>query len=107
MSFGRMVLAAYAVLMAIGGVWGYAGKHSKVSLFAGIGSAIVLAGIYKMAESNPKNGLMLGAFVTLLLTGNFVSTYMRKHNFIPSGLFGIISVIALVCLTISVIQTKN
>ncbi len=107
MDFGRITLVVYALLMAVGGVMGYANKKSVISLVAGLASAVALLIAFKMAENNPKGGLAFGAFLAFLMTGNFVSRYFKTHHFMPNGLFGIVSVIALLCLIAATLQAKN
>lgn len=107
MDFGRITLLVYALLMVVGGVMGYANKKSVVSLVAGLASALVLLIAFKTAENNPKGGLAFGAFLAFLMTGNFVSRYMKTHHFMPNGLFGIVSVVALLCLVAATLQAKS
>lgn len=108
MDFGRITLLAYAFLMALGGVLGFVNKGSKPSLIAGLASAAALAFAFNIAGKNPKGGLAFGAFLALVMAGNFLSKYfVKKLPFYPNGLFGAVSVVALLCLVAATLQAKN
>ena len=63
----RIVMAVYGVLMLGGGLAGYATKHSKPSLIAGLVSAVLLAIACVVSRNNPRAGFGLGASVAVVL----------------------------------------
>ncbi len=105
--FGKPVLAIYAVLMALGGIMGYVKAQSKISLAAGLGSAVVLAIAYGMAQERPKAACITGAVVALIIAFQMTKTYFVKHTFMPSGLFSIISILALIALVAAALTARE
>lgn len=107
MNLPRLTLLVYSALMLIGGLWGYIGKRSAISLIAGVGSAVVLFGIAFLAQQKPKTAAAVGIVAALMLTGNFLSRFIKAQQFLPNGLFGIVSILATVALVIGLIQNRN
>jgi len=99
MSFGRLVLIAYALFMAAGGIVGYRKAGSKPSLISGLVSAVVLLVAFVLTASNPVAGFWIGAITSLLLCVAFAMRLTKTGKFMPSGLLLLVSVLALILLT--------
>ena len=93
---GRIVLGAYAVLLAIGGVMGYTKAGSKPSLYAGLASALAAAWALVLTFQSSNLGMCLGALVALLLAGFFGYRFAAKtRKFMPAGLLAVLSLVVL------------
>ena len=78
----------YAILLIVGGVIGFKKAGSKISLYAGVFSGIVVGfGIYMDSM-----GLIFA--VSLLLIGSFTARLLKTKKFMPSGLLLVLSAIA-------------
>lgn len=103
---GQTALIVYAVVMAIGGIIGYAKAQSIPSLIAGVGSAIVLAVAFILSKSQPKAGLGLGALVAVGLIFSLWSRYQKSGQFMPAGLLASISVVAAILFALAAFSSK-
>ena len=87
----------YGILVAAGGVMGYAKAGSQASLIAGVASGLALAGASAlMLRGSYQNGWWLALVVTLLLLGRFGSAALNNgFKFMPGGMVIIVSMIVL------------
>lgn len=94
------VVLIYAVLVAAGGVMGYAKAGSMASLAAGVASGLALAcGAALMLKGSYQNGWWLSLVVTLLLLGRFGKAALTSgFKFMPGGMVIIVSLIVLAAL---------
>jgi uncharacterized membrane protein (UPF0136 family) len=89
----QAALAIYGVLLIVGGVIGKVKANSSPSLFAGVVSgAIALTGFWQ-SLSDPAVGFLTGGLVGLLLTGIFMSRFVRTRKFMPAGLILLLSLV--------------
>jgi uncharacterized membrane protein (UPF0136 family) len=89
----QAALAIYGVLLIVGGVIGKVKANSSPSLFAGVVSgAIALTGFWQ-SLSDPGVGFLTGGLVGLLLTGIFMSRFVRTRKFMPAGLILLLSLV--------------
>ncbi len=90
----------YGILVAAGGVMGYAKAGSTASLIAGGVAGLALAGASAlMWRGYYQNGWWLSLVVTLLLLGRFGSAALSKgFKLMPGGMVIIVSVIVLAAL---------
>jgi uncharacterized membrane protein (UPF0136 family) len=89
----QAALAIYGVLLIVGGVIGKVKANSSPSLFAGVVSgAIALTGFWQ-SLSDPAVGFLTGGLVGLLLTGIFMSRFVRTRIFMPAGLILLLSLV--------------
>ena len=100
---GPIVLLVYAALMILGGLMGHR-AGSKVSLYAGVGSGVVLLGVWFVTRSQLGVGLWIGAVVTLLLCISFGMRLAKTGKLMPAGGLLAISVVALLLLAYSALQ---
>jgi uncharacterized membrane protein (UPF0136 family) len=70
----RVVMLVYGLLMFGGGLGGYAVAHSKLSLAAGIISALLLGLAYYVSLQQPRVGFGIGAVVA----GGLVIVFVRR-----------------------------
>ena len=94
MEFGQIVLLVFALLMVGGGVAGLKSGGSKVSLVAGIVSAVLLLVALLWSWRHPTNGYWMGVGVSGLLGLVFFVRMKKTKKFLPSGLLLILSLIA-------------
>ena len=102
MSFTQILLAVYAVMMMGGGVLGYKKAGSKMSLYAGVVSGIVILAGVLLAGRDPKLGFGIVALVGFSLSIVFAIRLKKTKQFMPSGMLLILSLLAAV-LSLSVV----
>ena len=100
-----IALLTYAALMVIGGIMGYR-AGSTASLIGGLGSAILLLGAFALSRSRPRPGFAIAAVMALLLTVNFTMRVVKTGNFIPMGIFLIMSILMVIVFSWVVFRTK-
>ena len=96
---GQVVLAVYAVLLAVGGLMGYLKAGSRPSLIAGLAFGLAAGAGAALARQNP-DGFVLGAAITGLLAVFFGRRYFRLRKFMPAGMLTILSVAVLVLMVL-------
>ena len=101
MNFGVIAAIAYGLLAIVGGVMGYRKAGSKVSLFSGVISGVLLLlGGLLYAQGN-QGGRILATIVTVLLIIVFIIRLTKTRKFMPAGLMTAGGVVALIGLGIS------
>lgn len=85
------LILGYALLVAGGGLMGYAKARSQASLISGVGSGVALLLVWWLSWQNPKVGLALAACIALGLTVVFSLRYRKTGKFIPAGLLALFS----------------
>lgn len=95
MSLGVIAAIAYGLFAIIGGIVGYTKAKSKISLFAGCGTGIllILGGIVQIQGLTW--GLIFSIVMSVFLIITFISRLLKTRKFIPSGLMIIAGFIAL------------
>jgi uncharacterized membrane protein (UPF0136 family) len=88
------LIVIYGLLVAIGGLIGYAKAKSKVSLISGLGSGLVLAIAAYLSSKGSSNGLTLATIVAVILLIVFSIRWSKTKTFMPSGLMAILSLCA-------------
>ena len=91
-----VVILLYGLLVLGGGIIGYATAGSMASLVAGgaFGLGLLASGLG--VRRGKRLGFIFAPLVTLLLTVFFVYRFVQSGDFIPSGLMGVVSLVALV-----------
>jgi uncharacterized membrane protein (UPF0136 family) len=100
---GQAALAVYAVLLAVGGIFGYTKAASKPSLIAGLASALAAVVALGLTFQNTSLGMGLGAAVAALLFLFFgYRSAVKTRKFTPAGLLAVVSliVVAMTILTL-------
>jgi uncharacterized membrane protein (UPF0136 family) len=96
-SLGWTILA-YALLVFLGGIFGYVKAGSTASLVMGVAFAVALS-ISAFALLNEKKmGFAIGLITTLLLTAFFLYRFTVTLNFMPAGLMSLLSLATLTIL---------
>ncbi len=89
----QISLLVYGILVLVGGVIGFVKAKSKVSLIAGGLSGLALICAYMYSTQNPKDGLLIGAGITSLLTIVFAMRLAKTKKLMPSGMLLILTVL--------------
>ena len=91
----KILIAIYGILLFVGGFMGFAKAGSKISLVTGLISGVLtFIGLYVMGQ-NAALGYKITAVVSALLTIVFIMRFLKTHQFMPSGLLILASVIVL------------
>lgn len=89
----RVALALYGALLIAGDIIGKVKAGSSASLFAGaVSGAVALVGFWQ-SLLDPAVGFLTGGLVGLLLTGIFLSRFVRTRKFMPAGLVLLLSLL--------------
>jgi len=81
----RIIVIAYGLFMLVGAFFGWR-AGSKISLYAGLGSAtLVFLGAW-ITTLHPKNGFLFIAVLAGALTLVFVKRFLQTQQFMPSGM---------------------
>ena len=100
----NLILGVYGILLLVGGFIGYKKAGSKMSLYMGIVSGILIfAGLY-LTQSSPKNGYTLIAVTSAFLSGIFIKRLIKTKSFMPSGMLMVLSFAALI---VSLLELKK
>lgn len=89
----QISILVYAILVFVGGLFGFLKAKSKASLFAGLASGALMATAYSVSNRNPKVGFLIGAIICSLLVGVFVMRLVKTKKFMPSGMLLILTLI--------------
>src|SRR5262245_15936920 len=95
---GWLILGSYAILLGVGGVFGYLKASSRPSLIAGLVSAAValLALGWSIAD---RRGFTLGAVLAAFMLAFFGVRFAHSRKFMPGGLLLAASTAVLVLLS--------
>lgn len=90
----------YGILVAVGGVMGYAKAGSMASLIAGgVAGLALVGGAALMLRGSYQTGWWVALVIALLLLGRFGSVALSKgFKLMPGGMVIIVSVIVLTAL---------
>ncbi len=95
MTLGIVAALAYGITTIVGGMIGYIQAGSKVSLFSGSISGLLLI-IAAFAQFQGQTwGLLLATFVTAVLVVVFALRLVKTRKIMPAGLMTGLGVIAL------------
>jgi Small integral membrane protein len=95
MNFGAIAAITYGLLAFIGGIVGYTKAKSKISLFAGCSTGIllILGGIIQIQGLSW--GLIFSIVLSVFLIITFISRLLKTRKFMPSGLMIIAGFVAI------------
>jgi len=91
-----MVVWVYAVVMAVGGVFGYLKVHSKASLLSGVGFGLILLVSGYGVWLGSKESLVASAVIAALLVIIFAVRVVKTRRMVPAGILALLSVATLV-----------
>jgi len=94
------IVLVYGILVAVGGVMGYAKASSTASLISGLGAGLILAGAsVAMMKGSYSAGWWIALVVALLLLARFGSVAVSKGlKLMPGGLVIGLSLIVILTL---------
>jgi uncharacterized membrane protein (UPF0136 family) len=91
-----IVILLFGLLVLGGGIIGYTNTASFASLIGGSASGLGLLASGLGVPRRKELGFVFAPFITLLLTAFFASRLVLSGDFIPSGLMGVLGLVALV-----------
>jgi len=91
-----IVILLFGLLVLGGGIIGYISAGSMASLVAGSAFGLGLLASGLGVSKGKKMGFLLAPLLTLLLTAFFGYRFAQSGEFVPSGLMGVIGLVALV-----------
>ena len=91
-----IVVLVYGLFVLGGGIFGYATAGSIASVIAGstFGLGLLASGLGVLRRK--ELGFVFAPFITVLLTAFFAYRLVLSGDFIPSGLMGVLGLVALV-----------
>lgn len=91
-----IVILLFGLLVLGGGIIGYTNTASIASLIGGSASGLGLLASGLGVLRRKELGFVFAPFITLLLTAFFAYRLVLSGDFIPSGLMGVLGLVALV-----------
>lgn len=92
------IILTYALLVFLGGIFGYIKAGSTASLIMGVMFAVALS-TSAFAMFNEKSiGFIMAAITTALLAAFFLYRFFLTYSFMPAGLMSVLSLIVLAIL---------
>jgi uncharacterized membrane protein (UPF0136 family) len=89
------IIIAYALLVFLGGIFGYVKAGSTISLIMGVIFAVALS-TSAFAMFNEKIiGFTVAAIATALLAAFFLYRFFLSYHFMPAGLMSLLSLTVL------------
>ena len=99
----RLVLATYTLLMAGGGIAGFAKTKSVPSLAAGLlCGGLAAVGSYLIAR-NPVAGTAVGLVASLLAVGGMLPRFLKSHAIWPAGVVTFASILVLLIAIVTLV----
>lgn len=86
----------YALIVGIGGVFGYMKAKSTKSLLAGLISGVILLIAWFLATKTPTVGLGLATLMAAVLLVVFITRFIRTRKFMPAGMMMLLNLVAMV-----------
>lgn len=86
----------YALIVGIGGVFGYMKAKSTKSLLAGLISGLILLIAWFLATKTPTVGLGIATLMAAVLLVVFITRFVRTRKFMPAGMMMLLNLVATV-----------
>jgi uncharacterized membrane protein (UPF0136 family) len=104
-AFAQILLALYAIFLAVGGAIGYYRARSLPSLYAGVSGAILcIAALLYSLLVNPLHGLQAATLLAMGMMFYFNYRFVGfSLRFMPAGLLALTSLAVFASLLISII----
>ena len=90
-----IVLVTYALFLILGGFLGFK-KGSKISLWMGLGSGILILGGVWLLTVNPKAAGLFIIGIIVILSLSFISRLIKTRKFMPSGMLLLVTLAVLI-----------
>jgi uncharacterized membrane protein (UPF0136 family) len=92
----KVYFIIFGLLTIAGGVMGYVKAGSTASLVAGSICGLLLLVAAFLLPGQAIAGLMIGAVVSLFLTGYFLPKFFRTGAMMPAGMMSLLSILGIV-----------
>jgi uncharacterized membrane protein (UPF0136 family) len=89
-------ILGYALIVGIGGVFGYMKAKSTKSLLAGLISGLILLVAWFLATKTPTVGLGIATSIAAVLLVVFITRFVRTRKFMPAGMMMLLNLVATV-----------
>lgn len=89
-------ILGYALIVGIGGVFGYMKAKSTKSLLAGLISGLILLIAWFVAIKTPTVGLGIATLMAGILLVVFITRFVRTRKFMPAGMMMLLNLVAMV-----------
>lgn len=94
------IILAYALLVFLGGIFGYIKAGSTISLIMGVVFAVALSTSAFAMFNEKRVGFTGAAATTLILAAFFLYRFAISFNFMPAGLMTLLSLLVLAILLV-------
>lgn len=95
-----------AVLLIVGGIYGFITAQSVISLATGLISGILLFVANQIANKKPKDGYIFICAISLVLAIFFAIKFAANHALMPHGLMLVLSTTTLVITGLNLFKKK-
>lgn len=92
------IILAYALLVFLGGIFGYVKAGSTASLIMGVAFAVALSSSAFAMLNEKSIGFIIALISTALLAAFFLYRFAISYNFMPAGLMALLSLAVLAVL---------
>ncbi|MGA9378044.1 MAG: TMEM14 family protein [Phormidium sp.] len=89
-------ILGYALIVGIGGVFGYMKAKSTKSLFSGLISGFILLIAWFVAIKTLTVGLGIAALMAAVLLVVFITRFVSTRKFMPAGMMMLLNLVAMV-----------
>ncbi len=102
-----VLIALYGLFVAIGGIIGYFKARSRISLIAGLSSAVALWIAAYATLTNRMSGLLFATLIAISLGIFFSFRWAQTRRFMPAGLMTILSAIATIAFAVGALNLEQ
>ena len=92
------IVLTYALLVFLGGIFGYVKAGSAASLIMGVAFAVALSSSAFAMFNEKSIGFIIASISTALLAAFFLYRFAISFNFMPAGLMSLLSIAVLAVL---------
>ena len=85
------IILTYALLVFLGGIFGYVYKGSTASLIMGVIFAVALSSSAFAMFNEKSIGFIIALITTFILAAFFIYRFALTYSFMPAGLMSILS----------------
>ncbi|MFB2834633.1 TMEM14 family protein [Floridanema evergladense] len=85
----------YALIVGLGGVFGYMKAKSAKSLVSGLISGLILLFSWFLAIKTPTVGLGIATLMAAVLLVVFITRFARTRKFMPAGMMMLLNLVAM------------
>ena len=103
----KLLSYIYAIILFVGGIFGFTKVHSKISLLTGAVSALLVLVSCKIGNEHPKSAYLYISAISLVLAGFFSYRYSLTHSFMPAGLMVLVSVTTLAVVGLNYLKSAK